>query len=502
MEDITPDEESSVLERRYGRRAMLKASGVGAAATTLGGIGALAAPARMALGQTATATTTRSDIQHDIGALVDPPTTVDGIQFGFPPVFTTFSTLKFTRNPTKADQTTLENAFKAIEANYPASPAGVFVMTAYGIPYFNRLPGGINGALVRSRMPRLRSNTNRNMLEEAVPAPTDVVAGNGITKLRFNVPVKIEGNDMVLILRSDSQKVLDNVIDWLNARTNFLNGHFVPAPNLSFLTLTSRRLMFVDLGLPRKVADANNLPFAFMIDPRSPMWMGFADQHVNGAGPALITTAQGNASARLTTAVAGNYFDKASIMHLAHTIQDLEQFYTDPDDENVHDPFRERVRYMFRANPAPAEQNADPFTDGGGPGFLPNLFRGPGDAANDAQGIGNPEGQHRIGHLTALQRSSRATDGTPIHARMDGPGFDSMDVPSGKDTAKLEFAVFIPTAEFFRVMRRNVAAQDLQTQFDVPEEDNGLERFITATRRQNYLMPPRRHRSLPLIELT
>lgn len=498
MEDITPDEESSVLERRFGRRSVLKASGVGAAVSTLGGVGVLAGPARMALGQTAA----RSDIQHDLSGLTDPVQTLNGIQFGFPPVFTTFSTLKFTRTPTKADQTTLENALKAIEANYPASPAGVFVMTAYGIPYFNRLPGGFNGSLVQGRMPKLRSNTARPMLEEAVPAPTDVVAGNGITKLRFNVPVRIEDNDMVLILRSDSLGNLDNVIDWLNARTVFLNGHFVPPPNLSFLTLTSRRLMFVDLGLPRKVADQNNLPFAFMVNPQSPMWMGFADQHVNGAGPALITTAQGNASARLTTAVSGNYFDKASIMHLAHTIQDLEQFYTDPDDDNPHDPFTERVRYMFRANPAPSEGNADQFTNGGGPAFLPNLFRGPGDAANDAQGIGNPSGQHRIGHLTALQRSSRASDGTPIHARMDGPGFDSMDVPSGKDTAKLEFAVFIPTAEFFRVMRRNVAALDLAARFNVPEEDNGLERHITATRRQNYLMPPRRHRSLPLIELT
>ena len=29
-----------------------------------------------------------------------------------------------------------------------------------------------------------------------------------------------------------------------------------------------------------------------------------------------------------------------------------------------------------------------------------------------------------------LQRSSRAADGTPLHIRMDGPGFDTMDVPA------------------------------------------------------------------------
>jgi hypothetical protein len=32
--------------------------------------------------------------------------------------------------------------------------------------------------------------------------------------------------------------------------------------------------------------------------------------------------------------------------------------------------------------------------------------------------------------------------------------------------------------------------------------DNGLERFLTATRRQNFLVPPRRHRAFPLIELS
>jgi hypothetical protein len=31
---------------------------------------------------------------------------------------------------------------------------------------------------------------------------------------------------------------------------------------------------------------------------------------------------------------------------------------------------------------------------------------------------------------------------------------------------------------------------------------NGLERFITAARRQNYPIPPRRHRAFPLAELT
>jgi hypothetical protein len=178
-------------------------------------------------------------------------------------------------------------------------------------------------------------------------------------------------------------------------------------------------------------------------------------------------------------------------------ILDLPQFYATP-----------QVQYMFRSNDSstadglPSDGFADQFTNGGGPAFLENRFQGTGDAALNAQGIRTFEGAKRMGHESALQRSSRAADGTPIHQRMDGPGFNNMDVPGGANTAKLQFTVFVPTAEFFRVMRVNQASLDLVNQFGVPDDDNGLERFITTTRRQNFLVPPRRHRAFPLLELT
>jgi hypothetical protein len=84
---------------------------------------------------------------------------------------------------------------------------------------------------------------------------------------------------------------------------------------------------------------------------------------------------------------------------------------------------------------------------------------------------------------------------------MDGPGFDSLDVPNGSNQAKLQFTVFVPTADFFTRMRRNQASLDLVTKHAVASDDNGLERFITATRRQNFLVPPRKHRAFPLLEL-
>jgi hypothetical protein len=156
---------------------------------------------------------------------------------------------------------------------------------------------------------------------------------------------------------------------------------------------------------------------------------------------------------------------------------------------------------MFRSNPMPAPGYKDQFKNGGGPAFLPNRFQGPNDAQANAQAIDTYQHEHRMGHLTALQRSSRAADSTPIHIRMDGPGFDAMDVPGGSEQPKLQFTIFVPTADFFANMRKNQASLDLVKKYGVQDDDNGLERFLTATRRQNFLVPPRAHRAFPLVEL-
>lgn len=448
---------------------------------------------------------TLPDIQHDIGSFIAPVQTVDGVLVQFGPVHTVFLTAKLLRTPTKADQAELARALNLIESAYPFASNGIFPFISYGLPYFRKLPGGLTGSLVSSRMPRLLSNNSRFALEEAVASPTDVSPSNpGISKLRFNVPVAIESNDILITLRSDNAAFLADAIAFL-AGSNFLGGQLVRSPAfLGLLTFTSSRSMFQQVGLPRFVAAVAGLPFQNFVNHKSPMWMGFADQQVAGAGPAAITTFKGNASARFTNAVAGSYFDNGSIQHLSHDIIDMLQWFDMPDANSAPDDdgvFTERVQYMFHS-PAINPGNADQLTDGGGPAFLPTENRGPNYAARTAAGIGTEDNEHRMGHLSTLQRSSRAADGTPIHIRMDGPGFDSMDVPDGSTQPKLQFTVFVPTADFFATMRRNQASLDLAAQFDVEEAENGLERFLTATRRQNFLLPPRRHRAFPLVELT
>ena len=157
---------------------------------------------------------------------------------------------------------------------------------------------------------------------------------------------------------------------------------------------------------------------------------------------------------------------------------------------------------MFTANPVPSRGYPDQFTDGGGPAFIPNVFEGPNASRYEAEAKGTFDGEPHIGHMSAVQRSSRTANGIPIHIRADGPGFDSLDVPDGSQQPKLHFSIFVPTADFFATMRRNQASPDLAKQYGVPARNQGLERFTTATRRQNFLVPARLHRAFPLLEFT
>ena len=447
-----------------------------------------------------------SDIQFDISAFLAMPPQNYGsdVQFQMPPVHTVFLTAALERTPTLADQAEMNRALGVLEQCYPWGARHLVTFVAYGLPYFDRLPGGRTGSLVARHMPRLASDAGRYVLEEAQPGPTDVSPANpGITKLRYDVDVRIERNDVLFTLRGDNPRTLSDVLAWF-AGSNKLRGHAVASPAWDgLIRFTSSRHMFVQMGLPKAVARRHRLPFADFVQHQSPMWMGFADQQVNGAGPAPICTFAGTSAARLTTAVPGGYFDNGSVQHLSHVILDMLQFFdmsSEQEPPGQDGVYTERVQYMFHA-PSIAAGHKDPYTDGGGPALLPNQNRGPHYAERTAQGIGTAGRERRMGHLSCLQRTSRAADGTPLHIRMDGPGFDAMDVPGGGNLPKLQFTIFVPSAEFFRTLRTSQASLDLQDKYGVSAEDNGLERFLTATRRQNFLVPPRRHRAFPLTEL-
>jgi hypothetical protein len=498
-------------KRRMSRRGLL--IGSGAAAATLAVPEMLKElswiPDRVA--QADTAAVAFPDIQFDLGPFVPPARNIDGLLVGMPPVHTVFLTARLARTPSRADQARMENALRTIEANYPYAPGGVFTHVSYSDTYFGRLPA----AVVNANMPRTiafgQQAGGQPVLKRAVAGSTDVFPGNHVFELRraaFNVPVRFESNDVLFTIRSDNVTFADDVAKWLSG-SNTLAGHPIASPRFDAgMTVTSKRFMFVQMGLPRNVAEQNRLPFASFVNPFSPMWMGFADQQVNASSPPADVTFLGAHGIKLTNAGAGDYFDNGAIQHLSHVLLDLEQFYLngrEPEEgsTDTREPFDERIQYMFTIPPEVPPDPNDPFTDGGGPrnkgtrgAFVPNVFRGADAAQRHAVQFG------RIGHNDGLHRSGRTADGRPIHLRIDGPGFDAMDTTNGRNTPKLQFSGFFPSADFFANLRRNVGAVDLLEQHDLEEEDHGIERFITATRRQNYLIPPRRHRAFPLVELT
>ena len=359
----------------------------------------------------ASAATTFSDIQFDLGAFVRPAQVFnDGAgnvtaQFGI--TYALFLPARLTRTPTRADQATLANALNTIEASYPGQP----VRPAHRSGFLRRAvfqpaPAGrgerqhaADGAL-----PDRHGDTpGRPVLVEATPMPTDVVGGfvggpnaliPGVTKDRFNINVVIENNDVLFMFRSDSTVNLAAVPLWLMGSNN-LNGRGVPSPNFNGLfNFQPTRLQFVQQGLPRKMADQYGFDFAPRVNPNSSMAMGFVDQQVNAAGPPAICTFVGNSSAKLTNAQLGSYFDNGSIAHFSHDIEDLFQFYAQPNQDPRHpdgETFQERCQYAFNSNQLgttngiPAAGNTDQFTNGGGPAFIPNVFQGTDAAMRSAR---------------------------------------------------------------------------------------------------------------------
>ena len=126
-----------------------------------------------------------------------------------------------------------------------------------------------------------------------------------------------------------------------------------------------------------------------------------------------------------------------------------------------------------------------------------------------------------ISHSASLQTTSRLLKdvvgpdgirypkGSAIPVRAD---FNTLDNPFywsenrteiGSPAAGLHFVVFNPSSDDFR---RNREAMDWmlpgkKLNFPPRDRDQGFNSILRTTHRQNFLVPPRRHRSFPLAEL-
>jgi len=203
---------------------------------------------------------------------------------------------------------------------------------------------------------------------------------------------------------------------------------------------------------------------------------------------------------RLTSVRSG--FAHGTHMHLSHIHEDLEAWY-------LNFAFDERVATAFRPN-----LNVKPGTQ--------TVRQGPQDVSDVAKVRHDYRVSGRIGHSAAIQTTSRLAHdvsgpdgavyvkGAAIPVRAD---FNTLDNPftwsaNGNEVqpvaaAGVHFVVFNPTGDDFR---RNRLAMDGvlpggKIPFPARDRNQGFNSVLSTTHRQNFLVPPRRHRSFPLAEL-
>ena len=376
----------------------------------------------------------------------------------------------------------LEAVLAQLDALDAVSPLGLAVTVAWGLPYFRRfVPGQARRELPVDR--RASSRSRRvHVLEPARRFPSDPP------------DTILEHNDLAILLRSDDA----NLVDEAEQR---LSGDLA-----DILAITSVRTGFVGGGfdgaesLPHQIASAAKVRGAELMPPTAELFLGFTSTVKASLGPPKIANFETLGYAGLRNA----YFVGGTHMHLSHINEDLLKWYLDLD-------HRERGQAMFRPGLklSPTRQT------------VPQSRRN----AETVRGLRHDYARYRrIGHAGAIQSASRLQQdvvshdgtvyrkGTAVPQRAD---FNTIDNPfawssepardrmSATPRAGVHFVVFNPTSDDFRRVR---LAMDgilpdgtrLAFRSRFPE---GLNSVLQTTHRQNFLVPPRPHRSFPLSEL-
>ncbi len=387
-------------------------------------------------------------------------------------------------NDLREAQEALEDVLRTLEARYEPTPAGLGVTVAWGLPYFRRYtPRLADRYLPVDRRASKAQGKQVPALLDAIRFPSDPAS------------TILEQNDVAVLLRSD---VLGHIQD--GAKTMFRD--------LDVFRPTSIRKGFAGGGfdggpsLPKQMALAAQVPGAELMPERAELFLGFTSTQRAGLGPPRIANLE---TLGYSGGGPGGYFRNGTHMHLSHLSEDLEFWY-------INFGFGERVSTAFRPGLDVAE------------GTL-TVAQKPDDAASVAQIARDYRRHGAIGHSAAIQTTSRLQSdvvgadgtryekGTAIPHRadfntLDNPFFWSAaparDAMSKEPAAGLHFVVFNPTSDDFhrnRLAMDGVLPDGTHLHFDPASRGQGINAVLTTTHRQNFIVPPRRHRSFPLAEL-
>jgi len=414
----------------------------------------------------------------------------NGVEVVVPPLHHQLVTAKLKveslRAPLREAQGELEEALRDLDARYEPTAAGLGVTVAWGLPYFRRyVPELADRYLPIDR--RATSDRGRplRVLLDAVRFPSDPDS------------TVLDDNEVAVLLRSDVSAHIDDAAKQLFAR---LDG---------VLARTSVRRGFAGGGfggktsLPKQMAMAAGVPGADLIPDNAELFLGFTSTQKAGLGPPRIANLE---TLGYSDGGPDGYFRHGTSMHVSHIFEDLEFWY-------INFTHAQRVSTVFR----PGLQV---------PAGTMTVRQGPEDVATVADNARTYRHARAIGHSAAIQTTSRLgrdvigedgtlyAKGTAIPHRAD---FNTLDNPFAWSAdpdrdgmgpgpaAGVHFVVFNPTSDDFH---RNRLAMDgvlsdgaPKLAFEPGSRGQGFNVVLKTTHRQNFLVPPRRHRSFPLVEL-
>jgi hypothetical protein len=459
-----------------------------------GGTGVLAAAGiyelvdRFALGSADSPTRVLPSEQHALGKL---ETVMDnGVEVVVPPLHHEVVTARVALDPSKAAlleaKQTLESVLARGDQRYGPAPAGLSISLGWGLPYFDRyVPGP-----ARERFPvdvRASKMAGRRVLAliDAIRFPSDPEE------------LILEANDVAFFFRSDSRdhiatvssEIFDEVgdaFDLTSIRRGFMGGGFHGGRSL-----------------PKQMALAAGVPGAELIPDSAELFLGFTSTQKAGLGPPGIANFE--TLPGYTDQWPDGYFLGGTAMHLSHIFEDIEAWYLNFD-------YGERVSTTFRPGLDVPE----------GTQTVPQ------DAAEADSAVAvhaEARRYHAVGHSSGIQPASRLAHdvvahdgrhfpkGTAVPQRadfntLDNPFFWSanpdVDGQSDEPAAGLHFAVFTPTADDFhrtRLAMDGILPDGSSIPLDPRSRQQGFNSILRTTHRQNFLVPPRRHRAFPLAEL-
>jgi hypothetical protein len=391
-------------------------------------------------------------------------------------------------------QRRLEQALQAVEAPHAPTAAGLTIVVGWGLPYFRSY---LPAALVDAAMPidqqySAASGSRQYALLDAIRFPID------------RDEMLLEENELVFLLRSDDQSIIaaaERALFEDQSSESYVGDLF---------SLTSVRKGFVGRGfgtrsVAKQLALAAGVSGADAIPDAAQLMMGFTSTQVGALAPGKLVSFE--TMPGVTDQWPSGYFAGGTTMHLSHLFEDLNFWY------GSFTPAA-RVSRMFSPRTHAAPETVT----------IPN---GANDISSMQQLLGDASAG-TLGHNAMLQQANRLTAaavdnygttyaaGTPISLRDD---FNTLDNPffwtsrvdldqwSDRPATGLHFVIFTATSQQFHRMKLAMdgvlpdGTNLRQAPYNIPDSANGINQAIRATHRQNFLIPPRAHRSFPLVEL-